>query len=651
MDQTKNKLQDYPFDLYQRNRDIQEIVGIIARETGKERLKILDVGGFRIDAEDRDNLLLREFLPQHEIVSLDLVDSFIPGYVRGDGTQLPFKDKTFDVVVTSDVYEHVPAEERKKFLESLVRVATNFVILGAPFYSEKNALAENILFEYIRKVLHAEQEQLKEHIENRLPDAKEFKGFLEERGLDYTCFHSGHLHSWLLMMMVKHYMMTIPGSDRLHTMLDRFYNMSCYKSDHRETGYRKVFVVAKEKASGEILKKVEDHFAAYADEYKGSTLETSDLSHIQLLLSLEELRTRRLFEEKEMIIRQQKEKIEALERSRRTRICRFINAIYNFSFGFLIKGCFVSLRKTPQFFYILFRTRKNPFLVLSDSAYQRWVRKNALTGEKITAVRKTIAKLNYKPLISIVVPVYNIDGRMLEKAIESVLNQVYENWELCIVDDASPGRHIRRILKKYRRRDRRIKVKYLKKNQGISGASNETLTMAEGEYAALLDHDDELNPLSLYEVVMHLNESPRTDIIYTDEDKLSREGKRSKPVFKPHWSPKLFLTYNYLCHLVVCRRELILKVGGFRKGFEGSQDYDLLLRLTELTDNIFHIPKVLYHWRMIPGSAAMKVDAKKEAFEKSKQALRDAMARRGIHAKISDGKTIGTFKVKEIKNP
>lgn len=281
----------------------------------------------------------------------------------------------------------------------------------------------------------------------------------------------------------------------------------------------------------------------------------------------------------------------------------------------------------------------------ADFWYWRGVRRNALTGADIAVMEKEIESFGFKPLVSVVMTVYNIDRQWLERAIESVLAQVYGNWELCIVDDASPKPHIKEVLREYLAYDKRIKVKFLEENLGMSGSSNEALSLAVGEYVAFVDHDDELSRDSLFEVVKLLNRESRADVIFSDEDKLTLGGKRIRPVYKPGWDPELFLTYHYLCHLVVCRRELVMKVGGFRKGFEGSQDYDLVLRITELTDRIFHIPKVLYHWRMVPGSAALVVDAKKEAFEKSKQALRDAMKRRGINAEVIDGKSIGTFKV------
>lgn len=280
-----------------------------------------------------------------------------------------------------------------------------------------------------------------------------------------------------------------------------------------------------------------------------------------------------------------------------------------------------------------------------DFWYWRRVRENALTEKDIAAIEKEAESFGFKPLVSVVMTVYNIDREWLERAIESVLAQVYGNWELCVVDDASPKPHVKEILRKYAGMDKRVKVKFLEENLGMSGASNEALSLASGEYAAFMDHDDELSRDSLYEVVKLLNRESGAGVIFSDEDKLTLDGKRLRPVYKPGWDPELFLTYNYLCHLVVCRRDLVMKVGGFRRGFEGAQDYDLLLRVMEVTDRVFHIPKVLYHWRMVPGSAAFVVDAKKGAFEKSRQALRDAMERRGIAAEVIDGKRMGTFNV------
>ncbi len=286
----------------------------------------------------------------------------------------------------------------------------------------------------------------------------------------------------------------------------------------------------------------------------------------------------------------------------------------------------------------------------NDLKYLKQVKKDRYTPARLRAMTKEIEGFTHQPLISVVMPVYDVERQWLEEALQSVLHQVYPNWELCIADDASPSPHIKDVLNEFMEQDARIKAVFLEQNQGISGASNQALKLATGEYVALLDHDDVLSRDSLFQVIKQLNITPNADLIYSDEDKLSMGGMRLRPVIKPGWDPDLFLTYNYLCHLVVCRRKWIGQAGGFREGFEGSQDYDLLLRVTELIrpENIVHIPRVLYHWRMIPGSAASVVNAKSSAFERAKRALADAMERRGVRAEILDGEPEGTFRIQRL---
>ncbi|MCP5047787.1 MAG: glycosyltransferase [bacterium] len=643
---TDSKLLDYPFDLYQRTRDIREIVQLMARETGKEKLKILDVGGYRIDAEDRDDLLLREFLPGHEIVSLDLMESDIPGYIQGDGTRLPFKENTFDVAVSSDVFEHVPGDLRDAFVANLVRVSKHFVILGAPFYSEKNELAEHILFEYIRKVLHAEQEQLKEHIENRLPDREQLETFLGKQDLPFICLSSGNLENWLTMMMVKHYLMTIPGSEELHAKLDRFYNISCYESDHGGEGYRKIYVVAKDSSLKGTLQNLTDHFGSFAQQGGGTFPQDSDLGRVRLLLDLEELRTRRMFDEKDALIRHQAAQIDALNRMRGMALFKFIRSCGKFLlYPFTGISRFLRL-KLLQVWEILSGKRKHPFLSFRGGSYRRWIKKNTPSEQDMARIKEEQTNFVSRPLISIVVPVYNTETHWLDEAFQSVLDQVYDNWELCILNDGSTVKQVRKDLDKWAEKDTRIKVGHLRRNRGIAGASNRALAMAEGEYIAFMDSDDTLHPLALFEVVKLLNQHPEADVVYTDEDKLTLDGQRRKPVFKPGWDPGLFLTYNYINHLTVCRKTLVDRAGGFRNEYDWSQDYDLYLRITEATDNVFHIPKVLYHWRAVPDSSAAKVDFRTEALEKSRQLLTDTLRRRGINGIVVNGLRPGTFKIK-----
>ena len=277
---------------------------------------------------------------------------------------------------------------------------------------------------------------------------------------------------------------------------------------------------------------------------------------------------------------------------------------------------------------------RSPAVEMTD--YQMFLQQEAELAESESVMRQTIESLAYKPLISVLVPVYNVDKKWLELCIQSVRKQVYPNWELCLVDDCSTKPHIRPTLEKYAAEDARIKVMFREKNGHISRASNDALAMASGEFIALLDHDDELTPNALYEVVKLLNEHPDTDIIYSDEDKITIKGERHSPFFKPDWSPDLLLSQMYICHLSVYRKTLVEQAGGFRVGFEGSQDYDLILRASELTNRIRHIPKILYHWRSIPSSTSMSDSSKSYTHLASLRALEETVKRRNLPATVHE---------------
>ncbi len=282
---------------------------------------------------------------------------------------------------------------------------------------------------------------------------------------------------------------------------------------------------------------------------------------------------------------------------------------------------------------------------LHADLYQRWLEGNTITAPQLAAIAADVATLAYQPTISVVTPVYNTDPRWLRACIESVKRQVYPKWELCLCDDGSTLAATRAVLREYET-DPRIRVVYLEKNSQISVASNAALALASGEYVALLDHDDEYTPDALYRVVKHLNAHRDADIIYSDEDKLDLAGARCDPYFKPDWSPEHFLACMYTPHLVAARRSLIHEVGGFRVGYEGAQDYDLVLRMSERTSRIDHIPRILYHWRKLPQSAASAGNAKPWALDAGRRALEDAMRRRGADAEILPGAAHGLFRVR-----
>ena len=243
-------------------------------------------------------------------------------------------------------------------------------------------------------------------------------------------------------------------------------------------------------------------------------------------------------------------------------------------------------------------------------------------------------KLHNKPTISIVIPVYNIDEIFLHRCIHSVLNQIYNKWEMLLVDDRSTNTYIKPALEKYAEQDKRVKVRFLQENQGTAVASNKGASLATGEFIGFLDHDDELTKDALYEVVRAINEND-AHVIYSDEDLINGRGTYLNAFFKPNFSQDLLFTHNYITHFVVVKKSLFDEVGGFFSRYDGAQDYDLILRLTEKTNKIYHIPKVLYHWRTADTSTSADPEVKGYADDAGKLALDAVLDRRKIKGNIS----------------
>ncbi|MBX7156985.1 MAG: glycosyltransferase family 2 protein [Verrucomicrobiae bacterium] len=275
---------------------------------------------------------------------------------------------------------------------------------------------------------------------------------------------------------------------------------------------------------------------------------------------------------------------------------------------------------------------QRPFTQSSPNSgiYHRWWLKHQPTLLELACYEKESRRFSYRPKISILFPVYRTPIQDLRAALNSVCHQIYDNWELVIVDDASGDEKLSQELKLWLEKERRFRVKTLEKNAGIAQASQQALTLATGEFVGLLDHDDVLEPHALYEVVKLLNRESNADIIYSDEDKINEQNELEKPHWKPDWSPDTLLSCNYLCHFTVLRKSLLNEIGGFRSGFDGAQDYDLFLRATEKTSQIFHIPKILYHWRISPDSTASDTESKPYAALAGQRALTEACARRQI---------------------
>lgn len=288
--------------------------------------------------------------------------------------------------------------------------------------------------------------------------------------------------------------------------------------------------------------------------------------------------------------------------------------------------------------------------------YQDWIKKNYPSNNKLMLQKRESNKFTYKPKISLITPTYNTPEKFLRECIESVLNQSYQNWELCLVDDNSTKEYVRDIILEYAGKDKRIKYLFRDTNGHISEASNSALEISTGEFVGILDHDDILWPNALYEVAKVLQVKPQAKLIYSDEDKLNENGiTHSEPFFKPDWSPDFLRSCNYITHFCVMNKKVIQKVGGFRKEYDGAQDWDLFIRITNILESrkarinsIIHIPTILYSWRKSSTSTSQLKVAKKVkmyAFENQKHVLEDDLKQRQISGKVLPAKSLGFWRV------
>ena len=260
------------------------------------------------------------------------------------------------------------------------------------------------------------------------------------------------------------------------------------------------------------------------------------------------------------------------------------------------------------------------------SEYHKWLECHRANARDLNRMRQEALEFAFQPLISIITPVFNTPTRWLRECVESVFTQIYEKWELILIDDDSTDSATLRCLTELASSDSRIILAKDEKRRGISAASNQGLARARGDWVAFLDHDDLLEPDALFQNVKWLQDHPDADLIYSDEDKLTERGL-DFPIFKPDWSPDYFLSCNYVCHFTLIRRELLKQVGEFRSEFDGAQDYDLFLRVTEQTNRIHHIPRVLYHWRRTLTSTADNIQCKPKMLEAGRLALEGHLQR------------------------
>ena len=307
-------------------------------------------------------------------------------------------------------------------------------------------------------------------------------------------------------------------------------------------------------------------------------------------------------------------------------------------------GFFSTFKKVFKRIFKIKENRKT-----NQEAYQIWMEKNTPNEDELEKQKTT--KFTYAPKISVVVPMYNTDEKFFQDLIESLNNQTYANWELCLAD-GSPKKN--ENLEKYYEKNKKIKYNFLGKNEGISENTNEAIKMATGDYVGFLDHDDILSEEALFQVVKVINQDLKTDFIYTDEDKIDENYERFEPYFKPDYSPETLECNNYITHFVVVKKEIIEKIGKLNSEFNGAQDFDFVLRATKVANKIIHISKVLYHWRVHKNSTAYIADTKNYAFEAGKKVIEADLKREGKSATVEFGQEVpGIYKIKYevIGNP
>lgn len=320
---------------------------------------------------------------------------------------------------------------------------------------------------------------------------------------------------------------------------------------------------------------------------------------------------------------------------------RFVQSIFSLTYlkaqknSIKEKGWKETLKEMKR--YMVMGTCTEP-----QNIYQNWIKLNEPTEQELEEQRNT--KFEKEPKISIIIPMYNTPVKFFEELVNSLIEQTYSNWELCLADGSlEKNKELEPVYEK----DSRIKYKFLGENKGISENTNEALALATGDYIALLDHDDLLPKFSLFEIVKCINKHPEVEFIYSDEDKFEKVGgKRYDPYFKSDFAPDTLRANNYICHFSVFRKDLMDKLEGFRSEFDGAQDFDIILRMSEEAKQIIHIPKILYHWRVHELSTAKSGGtAKPYAYEAGIKAIESHISRIGLKGTVKHGNTLGTYKI------
>ncbi|MEO7803579.1 MAG: glycosyltransferase [Actinomycetota bacterium] len=665
---SRDALLNLPFDHFGRYMLTRESLDILWAGDST-RHQVLDIGG--------SSSSIKHFLPNHDVTLADLKEPppfthraelpfLYDRYLVAAGGALPFPDETFDLVTAHDTLEHVPDEGRLAFLEDMLRLSRRFIILNGPMFHEQTAAAEARLGEFWKKAMAWEKHPLDEHIDNGLPKDGLVEDFFRSAGCTFAKIPNGNLQLWTTMFAFKSYLLALKDSGLIDRTLDRAYNQFIYPKDVGGLCYRTAYVIAKDPADVPFIEAVrnryeplvaakdlekpadldiegvvqglEDHVVALNESVKTRAKHEADFWHMQSVLS-----------EKDRVIRVLQGELEGV---RSAAGYRLVNEVWTMVKRYVPDGTLrhrVYKRLKRLLKAVIMRRRQRsigqpqepPTLALepgihlpSIDEYQRWISANEPTKDELDGQKLFARTMAYKPLISIVMPTWNTDPKLLAETVQSIQAQTYPNWELCIADGGSSS-NTRSAIRKLKGDDARIGVEFLETNGGISANTNAAMKMARGDFIAFLDHTDLLAPDALFEVARILNRDPGLDCVYSDSDLLSEDGSyRFNPIFTPEWSPEMLLSTNYMIHFLVVRRRLIESAGHLRSDFDGAQDWDLLLRVTEQTDNVGRIPKVLYHWRTDTGSSALSLAPKPYAEEAQRAAVQQHLDRVGLDGRV-----------------
>lgn len=650
-----------PFDQYQRYGVAARAIEAL-RKNG-EPLNILEVGA-------NTHKLLGRLLPDDHIVYLDrefpLDMQGQDDIIVGDATDLSLPDASFDVVVALDVFEHIPNERRQAFLHHTCRVASLLTVIGAPFDDQFVVQAERDASDLWESLFGHPYRWLAEHAENGLPSMVKTTQALASIGYHVHTLKHGNIDLWTDLIKAHFAKEYVNALKPIVSMFDQYYQNNLFAGDFSSAeNYRQFLFCSRDSI---VLKKVVGYFETLVSS---TSTQINDAFPLQLLKLLPSIATEKSSLDRQIAnlnhaVAERDAQIAALHNSISWRITRPLRIVAHQmkrvrrvaqSAMPAIKrsgGLKNMLKKAVRLYrreglagirhglrIVATSNQINPvpgFGEYDRNDYAEWLRRyDTLTNESRTTMRTRIDTFTHKPLISVVLPVYNAKPEWLIEAIESVRKQIYTYWELCIADDASTDKAIRPILERYAREDSRIKLVFREQNGHISAASNSALALATGVWVALLDHDDLFSEHALFHVAEAINQNPDVRLIYSDEDKINEAGTRSSPYFKCDWSVDLFYSQNMFSHLGIYRRDMLVDIGGFREGLEGAQDYDLVLRCIERIEpnQIYHIPRVLYHWRIHAASTAKSVGTKPYAMIAGERALNEHLQRQKINAKAA----------------